>query len=441
MKANDSWAAIFIAFLHVAAATVDDIRWQSITYEPKLGAPLCLAAMQSKIVAVRCRSSEESQHWEWNETTSSIRNRNQECLVAAGSTLSALADCSDMGSQIWHRSLRNLLMLPGDNCLIASKLRTTYTPDVSSCESATVFTLLPWASCVHQKSCVACSTARENCVWCQTKQGSKCTHEGAQCDSIDRSCTKALSEWIAPTAVLLSVVACCIVLCWCCCKCKSSDILLCCCPSKRRIMYQPEERLAVGPTSSRIASGSGRHRQGELRQGQLELQQLRRQWHAQRAAREAAREAGTAVVVDENRLSNDQEMLTNHLEHEIQWAIEQDILREIAQRAAVQSENGNSLLREIQEQRRRHKTMQDLLLTCPVELVTDTTMSDSCCICLNDYQQGEELRLLPCQHRFHSQCIEDWFARAPLCPICKESLDGCEGDATGSEGQTNASII
>ncbi|KAK9916228.1 hypothetical protein WJX75_000255 [Coccomyxa subellipsoidea] len=44
----------------------------------------------------------------------------------------------------------------------------------------------------------------------------------------------------------------------------------------------------------------------------------------------------------------------------------------------------------------------------------------TCAVCIEDYRDGEKLRVLPCKHRFHLECIDQWLsARKPLCPICK----------------------
>jgi len=45
-----------------------------------------------------------------------------------------------------------------------------------------------------------------------------------------------------------------------------------------------------------------------------------------------------------------------------------------------------------------------------------------CSVCLEAFQPGEELRLLPCFHRFHVSCIDAWLARNPACPVCKHSI-------------------
>ncbi|KAK9810717.1 hypothetical protein WJX73_002159 [Symbiochloris irregularis] len=47
----------------------------------------------------------------------------------------------------------------------------------------------------------------------------------------------------------------------------------------------------------------------------------------------------------------------------------------------------------------------------------------TCAICIEDYRDGNKLRVLPCKHRFHIECIDQWLSsRKPLCPICKGAL-------------------
>jgi len=45
-----------------------------------------------------------------------------------------------------------------------------------------------------------------------------------------------------------------------------------------------------------------------------------------------------------------------------------------------------------------------------------------CRICLERFQADDRLRLLPCFHRYHSTCIEEWLSRNRLCPLCKHDV-------------------
>merc|ERR1712129_120503 len=42
-----------------------------------------------------------------------------------------------------------------------------------------------------------------------------------------------------------------------------------------------------------------------------------------------------------------------------------------------------------------------------------------CELCLEEYQEGDELLRLPCAHRFHSKCLEPWLQRSYTCPLCQ----------------------
>ena len=53
--------------------------------------------------------------------------------------------------------------------------------------------------------------------------------------------------------------------------------------------------------------------------------------------------------------------------------------------------------------------------------VEDTT--DKCTICLSDFEEGEDVRRLPCMHLFHVECVDQWLKTNKCCPICRVDID------------------
>ncbi|EGR32950.1 ring finger lim domain interacting, partial [Ichthyophthirius multifiliis] len=46
----------------------------------------------------------------------------------------------------------------------------------------------------------------------------------------------------------------------------------------------------------------------------------------------------------------------------------------------------------------------------------------SCSICINDYSEGEYIKILPCSHQFHKNCIDKWFQDNSNCVVCKQNV-------------------
>ncbi|XP_032898984.1 E3 ubiquitin-protein ligase ZNRF3 isoform X2 [Amblyraja radiata] len=56
---------------------------------------------------------------------------------------------------------------------------------------------------------------------------------------------------------------------------------------------------------------------------------------------------------------------------------------------------------------------------------SDTLSSSStsdCAICLEKYVDGEELRVIPCTHRFHKRCVDPWLLQHHTCPHCRHNI-------------------
>jgi len=52
----------------------------------------------------------------------------------------------------------------------------------------------------------------------------------------------------------------------------------------------------------------------------------------------------------------------------------------------------------------------------------DDPLSPRCRICLEYYEDDDEVKTLPCFHIFHAECIDKWFQLSDQCCICKNSL-------------------
>ena len=49
--------------------------------------------------------------------------------------------------------------------------------------------------------------------------------------------------------------------------------------------------------------------------------------------------------------------------------------------------------------------------------------NDKCIICQYEYKFREKVKLLPCKHIFHPECIDEWLKNEKKCPFCKSDVN------------------
>eukprot|EP00747_Dinoflagellata_sp_TGD_P119350 gnl/TRDRNA2_/TRDRNA2_173000_c0_seq4.p1 gnl/TRDRNA2_/TRDRNA2_173000_c0~~gnl/TRDRNA2_/TRDRNA2_173000_c0_seq4.p1 ORF type:complete len:284 (+),score=26.66 gnl/TRDRNA2_/TRDRNA2_173000_c0_seq4:89-853(+) len=49
---------------------------------------------------------------------------------------------------------------------------------------------------------------------------------------------------------------------------------------------------------------------------------------------------------------------------------------------------------------------------------------EPCAICLEEFQESQIVRVLPCFHSYHAVCVDGWLRKSTLCPLCKCATGG-----------------
>ncbi|CAF2041481.1 hypothetical protein HID58_033386 [Brassica napus] len=59
----------------------------------------------------------------------------------------------------------------------------------------------------------------------------------------------------------------------------------------------------------------------------------------------------------------------------------------------------------------------------PLSTMAESTDNDICTICQEPYRAGDAVRTLPCDHSFHSICVDQWLiSDHGDCPLCKQAI-------------------
>lgn len=52
----------------------------------------------------------------------------------------------------------------------------------------------------------------------------------------------------------------------------------------------------------------------------------------------------------------------------------------------------------------------------------DKEKGGSCAICLEEWSEGDVAAEMPCKHKFHSRCVEEWLGIHATCPLCRYEM-------------------
>ena len=50
-------------------------------------------------------------------------------------------------------------------------------------------------------------------------------------------------------------------------------------------------------------------------------------------------------------------------------------------------------------------------------------IDEVCSICLSNFENNDNIIILPCLHFFHDECIMDWLKKQTVCPLDKQNLE------------------
>lgn len=64
---------------------------------------------------------------------------------------------------------------------------------------------------------------------------------------------------------------------------------------------------------------------------------------------------------------------------------------------------------------------------------------EACAICVEDFKNEDLMRLLPCNHHFHLECIDEWLINhSDLCPLCKKQVPNPAQVSAGARWEEGA---
>ena len=77
----------------------------------------------------------------------------------------------------------------------------------------------------------------------------------------------------------------------------------------------------------------------------------------------------------------------------------------------------------LRQYERQAKTAADDDVSCLEIKKLEREHEGNCPVCQCEWELGDEVRVLPCGHQFHTHCIDHWLTKHQAsCPLCKKDV-------------------